>query len=161
MQTLILIGIGLAAPPAPMVANRPVADWVRDLDDKDPLVQEEALEVLAGAAQAAKEAVPRLEKLTREGPLPLRLRAGLALWRVTGQTAPATGLLAETLRQSASAAIRTQALQSLQQLGPAGAPAVPAVVDLLEDSEQVVRVQAQATLERVGSAAMGKLLEGA
>jgi HEAT repeat protein len=160
MKTLLLLALALAGPPdGPVLSGRPLADWVRDLSDHDPLVREEAAEVLAQAGSAAREAVPRLEKMARDEALPLRLRAAVALWRISGKNGPAVEALTETLRRSPSPASRRAALNDLKQLGPAAAPAVPVLLEMLDDPELQLRNEAQATLGAVGAPAAAAAVE--
>jgi HEAT repeat protein len=162
MSALLLVGLALAAGPAPepLFAGRPLRQWVKDLGDDDPLVREEAVEVLADAGPAAREAAPALEKMTREGPQRLRLRAALALGRVAGKNGPAVELLARGLRKSPTAADRTQALQTLQQLSADASPAVPAVLECVDAPEPAVRAQAASTLRAIGQPALPAVLDG-
>jgi HEAT repeat protein len=161
MSALLLVGLIAAAPaPEPVLAGRPLREWVKDLADSNPLVREEAVEVLAEAGPAAKEAVPLLEKMLAAEPRTLRTRAAVALWRIAGQTRPAALALAEMARVGATPTARTQALQVLQQMGAGAAPAVPALVALVDDPESEVRRQALATLGMVGQAAVPAVLQG-
>jgi HEAT repeat protein len=158
---LLLLGVAMiagAGPAEPRFAGQPLAHWLAELKDPDVLVREEALEVLAEAGPAAKEAVPLLEKMLRDEPPSLRTRAAMALWRIGGQTRPAALALAETGRDGATPLARTQALQSLSQLGPDAAPAVSILLDLVDDAEPTVRTQALTTLGMVGPAAVAAVL---
>jgi HEAT repeat protein len=152
MHALVLL-LALGAP-GPLAAGRSLADWVRDLGDKDPLVREEAVEVLAQSGPAAKEAIAQLEKMARDEPLPLRVQAALALWRVAGKTGPAVEGLAETLRKSPMLTRRLEALKTLGQLGTMAAPAVPAILDLVDAPDQGLRNQAMTTLTEIGPPAV-------
>jgi HEAT repeat protein len=160
MTTLLFLAVVLAGPSeGPVLSGRPLADWVRDLTDHDPLVREEAVEVLAQAGQAAKDAAPRLEKMAHDEPLPLRLRAAVALWRITGKNGPAVEALGETLRRSRSLAARRAALNDLRQLGPAAAAAVPVLLELLDDPETSLRTDAQGALGSIGVPAVTAAVE--
>src|SRR4051812_12038918 len=92
-RILFVIPLLLAAEPP---AERPVADWLKDLDDPQSLVREEAIEMLIRAK--AKDAVPKLTKLLDDPSSSVRRRAALALWKIDGQTKPAIAILAATLR---------------------------------------------------------------
>src|SRR5262245_15361951 len=95
-QLLFALGLALAsladaAGPAvaTLYSGRPLRDWLADLDDEDLLIREEAIEVLAQAGPAAKSAVGRLTKLLAHESRPLRTRAALAVWRISGDARPA------------------------------------------------------------------------
>jgi HEAT repeat protein len=162
-MNVLLLSLALAAgaEPAggPRLAGRPLADWVRDLDDKDPLVREEAVAVLGDAGSAAKEALPRLEKMLQEDPPSLRLRAALAVWHVGGRSAPAAVALAERIRDEPSLVLRQQAIQTLQSMGAAAAPAVPTLLDLGDDPDPNVRIQVLNVIPVIGKPALPAVLE--
>src|SRR4051794_40959580 len=86
ISILILLSSPLAWAAEPVTfARRPLDSWVADLDDKDPLVREEALEVLAQLGPKAKAAVPKLERLAKAAGEAERRRAAFALWKVDGR----------------------------------------------------------------------------
>src|SRR5436309_303243 len=88
----LALSVRAAEPPA----ERPVAEWVKDLDDAQSLVRAEALELLIRAE--ANAAVPQLTKLLAD-PLPsVRRRAAVALWKIDGQTKPAIAALTAAVR---------------------------------------------------------------
>ncbi|MGL4551284.1 MAG: hypothetical protein ACRC33_08850, partial [Gemmataceae bacterium] len=87
-----------AAPPPPLVAGRPLADWLADLRGRDPLVLEEACLVLADAGPPARPALPDLRRLLNHPAGPVRARAALALWRVGRDPVACLVSLADALR---------------------------------------------------------------
>ncbi len=157
MSVLLLVGLVLGVEPA--FSGRPLSLWVKDLSDPDALVREEAVEVLADAGPAARKAAAALEKMTREGPERLRLRAALALGRVAGNNGPAVELLAQSLRKNTTAEARTQALLDLQHVSADAAPAVPAVLECVDAAEPAVRAHAAGTLRAIGQPALPAVLD--
>jgi HEAT repeat protein len=160
MNVVLLSLLALAAPaPEPVLAGRPLDQWIKDLTHEDALVREEAVEVLAAAGPAAREAAAVLEKMTREGPQRLRLRAALALGRIAGKNGPAVELLAQGLRLARTADARIQALAALQPLSADAGPAVPAILEWVDAPELGVRTQALSVLGAIGKAAVPAVLE--
>jgi HEAT repeat protein len=159
---LLLALAGPARPAGEKAASSPVLErsleaWLSDLDDRDVLVREEAVEVLAQMGPAARAALPRLKKLAAAPNRSLRTRAALALWRIGGDPKPAVAALTETLRDSGTAA-RREALVALARLGAEAAPAAGAVLDLLDNDDANVRTEASTALTRMGRAALPELL---
>jgi HEAT repeat protein len=144
--------------PAVSFAGRSLQAWQDDLDDRDPLVREEAVEVLAQLGAQAKETTPRLRKLLADPSRTLRARAALALWRVAGEVKPAVAVLTESLREP-SPVTRRDSLSALAQMGPEAASASGAIVELLDDRDLSVRIQAGTTLTRLGRAALPSLVK--
>ena len=140
-----------AADPEPSFAGRPLAAWVRDLDDPNVLVREEALEVLAKAGPAAKEALTAVKPLLKDDRPTVRLRAAVALWKIEGRPEDAGPVLLKALRQPGRDT-RLLAIEALGQLGGEvkGAPA--ALVACLADPDTRVSFQAQSALLRMGPA---------
>ena len=58
--------------------GKSLKEWLAELDDKDPLIREEAVEVVAQIGTAAKDAVPRLRVLVKDKNRSLRSRSALA-----------------------------------------------------------------------------------
>src|SRR5262245_40799242 len=138
--------------------GRPLKAWMDDLKDKDPLVQEEAIEVLAAAGKEAKAALPELRRLLKGDNAQVRSRAALAVWSIGGDAKAAVGALAETLKD-ASLATRGQALDILARIGPDAAPAVGPVVELLDDADTTVQANASRAISAMGKAAVPGLIK--
>jgi HEAT repeat protein len=137
-------------------AGRPLSQWIADLDHADPLVREEAIEVLASVGPAARAAVPKLEKLLSTSNQTVRGRAALALWRIDGHTQEAVAILKENLT-SPSNWVRAQALTNLGQMGEQAVNAADVILDLLEDPDASIRNQANLMLTRMGPAILPTL----
>ncbi len=144
-----------------LYAGKPLAFWLEELKNSDPLIRDEAIAVLSDAGPAARAALPRLEALRKDQQRPVRIQAALALWRIAGQTEPAIAALTEALRDPA-APHRAEMLNQLGQLGSAAAGSTPVVIELLRDADPSVRSQAGMVLQRFGAAAvpaLGPLLD--
>jgi HEAT repeat protein len=154
---LIVLLMGLPADAAePLYAGKPLAFWLDELNSRDPLIREEAMQVLTDAGPAARAAVPRLEQLFKDERPTVRIRAGLALWRIAGQTKPAIAALSEALRDP-STSDRAQVLRDLGQLGPAAVASAPDILELVDHADLMVRNQAVLTLQQFGPAAVPTL----
>jgi HEAT repeat protein len=151
---LLLLSLSLmpAEPPAEAAkySGRTLREWLADLKNDDILVREEAVEVLGSAGAAAKEAVPALEKLLKEDPLSLRMRAGMALYRITGRGEQAAAAMTEALRDDIGPQTRAQVIVTLLQLGPAATVGAPGVLDLIDHEDINVRMQAQNFFSQFG-----------
>src|SRR5205814_8691487 len=104
----------------PSYADRSLAQWIADLAEKDPLIREEAIEVLIKIGPDARTALPRLTELhEKDSSAQVRRRAAIALWRLDGQTRPARDLLAAELTAPLPAT-RLKAAALLRELGVPG-----------------------------------------
>jgi HEAT repeat protein len=156
LGTLLLIAAlaRAADPPAePKIGNRPLSAWVADLDSRDSLICEEAIEVLSQAGIPAKIAVPKLNKLLQSDSPIIRTRAAAALWKIAGQVEPGHTLLLAALRQP-NGPNRREAIQILQQMGAKANELAPALVDLLNDTDGELHNHALAALQNYGAASV-------
>ena len=162
-----LIGIPAATPTVDVTkdkdgkslyAGRPLAAWIGDLNDKDLLRREEAVEVLAGIGRPARSATADLRKLLKADNRNLRIRAALAVWKVGGDSKGVPEIFAEGLK-GASTVVRREAVQALGSIGPDAGVATTAIVDQLDDPDPDLRAQVADTLRRLGRAATPALLE--
>jgi HEAT repeat protein len=158
-RAAILSVLLLALPSGAEAADRPLREWINDLDNASVLVRLEAIEVLADAGADAADAVPRLEKLVRTEPLGVRLPAALAIYRVTGRTALAITALAESLRGDTDPQARVHALGVLQLMGADAATAAGEILDLADDTDAFVRSRAVAVLACLGRPVVPAVLE--
>jgi HEAT repeat protein len=140
----------------PLLAGKPIAHWIGELKLDDPLVREEAIEVLADAGPAAKSARPALEKLLADPDSSIRARAALALWKIAGPSEPVTRALIDNL-PSANLSVRLQALTALAQMGKDAGDVAGVILELLDDPDGTVRSFASATLAKLGPAAVPTL----
>jgi HEAT repeat protein len=153
---LLLIWISPCRAAEPLYAGKPLSFWLDELNSRDPLLREEAMLVLADAGTAARAAVPRLEQLFKDERPTVRIRAGLALWRIAGQTKPAIAALTEALRDPTTSD-RAQVLRDLSQLGAAASSSASAVLELVDNADILTRNQAVQTLQGFGPAAVPAL----
>jgi HEAT repeat protein len=139
-------------------ARRPLDAWVADLDDKDPLVREEAVEVLTQLGAKAKPAVPRLERLFKDGQETERRRAAMALWKIDGRAEAAIPVFQAALK-GAKGLPRVQTIQTLRDLGMPADELAPLLIDALTDPEFEARNQAVTTLRSMAAEVMPILLD--
>jgi hypothetical protein len=145
--------------PAAQAGDRPLRDWINDLDDASVLVRLEAIEVLADAGADATDAVPRLEKLAKSESLQLRLPAALAIYRISGTRGPAIAALTAMLRSDTGPQAKARALAALHLLGAASAAAAPEMLALVDHPEAMLRSRALAVLACLGRPVVPAVLE--
>lgn len=122
------------------------------LDDSDVLVRRCAAEDLAAFGASALEALPKLEALLDEDEWTRLVGAEAILKIDPARTEELCPVLVEGL-WSGSPRIRHCATQALADLPDAGGIAVAALVETLDDEEEVVRTGAMWALEQLGPAA--------
>src|SRR5712691_866386 len=138
----------------PSFADRPLQEWIADLAEKDPLIREEAIEVLIKIGPEARIALPRLAEMHEKDPSAgVRRRAALALWRLDGQTKPARDVLTADLK-SPIPAQRLKAVSLLRELGTPAAELTPTVLDMIADVDVFVKDQAATALNLLGEDAV-------
>ncbi len=158
----LLLAASTAAPAAepakePRYADRTLSQWIADLDDPDPLVREEAAEVLGRLGPQAKGAIARLEKIVAADAAPVRRRTALALWKIGGPIGPAKELFEASLAKSTGLQ-RLQSIQVLRQLGKPAKELAPYLIDLILDTDYSVSNPAVALLQQFGDDGMTALI---
>lgn len=151
----IMLASSLAARTAePSVAGRPLNQWIADLEAKDTLIREEALEILPEFGSEAKPAIPRIAALYQSGSPAVRFRAAIALWRIDGRTEPAMAVLTEALKSDGRSK-RLQAVELLMQLGRPAAELAPPVLELMRgEPDYSIQSQVQMMLAQFGAEAV-------
>ncbi len=145
--------------PAPSFAGRPLDAWVKDLADPNPLVREEALEVIARLGVQAKSAADAVRPLLKDPLATTRLRAALALWKIERKPEVVLPVLAEASRDD-SRATRLLVLDVAQEIAPDAREIAPILVECLGETDQAIRSRALVALDRVGPAAVTALVAG-
>lgn len=156
-----LVAILVAALAAPAVrgadtsfADRSLTLWVADLSEKDPLIREEAIEVLIKIGPDARVALSKLAELhEKDSSAEVRRRAAIALWRLDGQTKPARDLLVGELKAPLPAT-RLRAAGLLRELGTSGRDLAAVALDSLHDPDPVVSNLASGLLNQLGDDAV-------
>jgi hypothetical protein len=153
--TLVLVGCGSE----PDIQGRPASQWIGAMDAGDP----NASKVLVDAAQKDKAVVRQLaaavkrgsfasaETLAKIGPVPMG-----------DDVKEAVASLSEAVKNKKNLSLRLAAARALPKLGPAAKEATPALIEMMKDSDPVVRTQAAETLGKipgVGQEAVGPLLK--
>jgi HEAT repeat protein len=95
--------------------------------------QPQAARVLGKIGPSAKEAVPVLEKMHRDGTSYEKTAAGFALLKITGKKEPYLGELVEALRKGKAADVRVHIIEMLGELGADARPALPALLAILKE----------------------------
>lgn len=139
----------------PGFRGRSSAEWIRELDARDPNARMDAIEalrVILTLQPRSPEVVDALIGALNDSTDAVRVAAGRAL-STQGVRAPAAlpGLLV-VLADSAHPGVRAQAADILGAFGAAGGPAVPALTRTLADPEVQVRTAAATALGRLGRA---------
>lgn len=133
------------------VAGRTLKEWIADLDAKDALVREEALEVLPEFGSDAKPATPKILKLYETDVPSVRYQAALAIWQIDGRAEPAQTVLSDALK-TGSRSKRLQAALLLSQLErPASELAGPLLELMTGEPDYNVQNQVQVILAQFGS----------
>src|SRR5262245_23988743 len=158
---LVLAAAGRAEdPPAkapPTFAGRSLDAWVADLKDPNPLVREEALEVVARLGADARPAADAVRKLLDDPLLTTRLRASLALWKIERKVEAALPALAAAARDP-NQTTRLLVLDALEEVGPEAKDAARVLIEFLGDADFTLRNRAVTTLARLGPDALPALL---
>src|SRR5262245_21321788 len=138
----------------PAYADRPLSQWVADLSEKDPLIREEAIEVLIKIGPDARIALPKLAEMQeRDTSVQVRRRAAIALWRIDGQTKPARDLLTAELKAPLPVT-RLKAVVLLRELSVSGRELAPIVLESLSDADGAVGSLAAELLQQTGEDAV-------
>jgi len=117
----------------PQIGEEAIASLAAALDDPLEPVREDAAVALGELGPPAKAAAPALERVITRGPLAARVPGAKALWRITGRSDPAVGVLVDELGDYLWGAA---AAEALGEIGPPAAGAVPALRKLAASSDQ-------------------------
>jgi len=118
----------------PTFADRPMSAWVADLGDADPLIRDEAVEVLAKLGPAAKPVVSRLEALLASTSSVSRRRIAFALWKIDGRTDLAIDEYRAQLKSSRGRD-KLAAIETLVQLGVPAKELAPHLTATVAEAE--------------------------
>lgn len=149
----LLIGIACRADPG--YRGRSSAEWIGELDARDPNARMDAIEalrVILTLQPRSPEVVDALISALNDSTDAVRVAAGRAL-STEGVRAPAAlpGLLV-VLADSAHPSVRAQAADILGAFGSAGGPAARSLAHALADPVVEVRMAAASALGRLGRA---------
>ena len=158
LLAFVLAGFVAAQPAEQSFGGRPLSAWIRDLNDRNVLVREEALEALAQLGPSAAGAADVIRPLLRDPLTTTRLRAALALGRIEKKTDAVHPVLLEAAKDPARS-IRLLVLDSLQEIGAEAKEVAPILVECLSDTDPGLRERARAWLERLGTAALPALVK--
>lgn len=134
-------------PSGPAVTSPAVL--ARRLDSLPPtssVAREKILRELAVRGPAAGDAVPALRRALETRDAKLRILAGRALWRISGDSVPLLSACRSALATGDSTAV---AVTNLGDLGPRAASAAADVRALLESNDAALRIQAAEALAKI------------
>jgi HEAT repeat protein len=143
----------------PTPAGRPIEAWVKDLGSDNPLVCEEALEVLSRHAGEARTAADTIRPLLKAPIATTRARAAIALLRIEGKSDELFKVLLEAARAPGSS-VRPFLLDMLQESNLATRETAPLVVECLGESDLNLRSRATGLLRQLGTPALPALIQG-
>ncbi len=142
--------------------RRALAIVLRATNDKDKVVQQNALMHLQMPGGKASGAKDQLIRLLNDPDPSIRVNSAVALIKITGDGAKYTAIPIEVLGSKASSAREVAAL-ALTLSGPEAKEAVPALKQVLHDSNDKVRVHAAFALANITGQAddfLPSLIEG-
>jgi len=140
-----------------LLAGKPLAHWMKELKDPDPLVREEALVVVAGKGDATREAVPLLAELLKDKSPQIRIKAAIALARFEDHAKVAVPVLLAEYK-GGSPTLRQQILPAL---GPVASQEDLLFLLLREsvNADEKTRVLASNAITNAGLARMDPLVK--
>jgi len=128
-----------AAGGALMAGGKSIDQWIKEIDDHDPFVREQAIRVVMQFGPAAKKAIPALlRQLSTTNDLSPRTNAIIALGIVTTSDPAQLKDVVEALDRmlnSNQGIIRYQAAMSLARIGPASRAAIANLARVVADRE--------------------------
>lgn len=120
------------------------------LQDKDVSTRQQAGQVLAMQALAARAAVPALRRALRDPSVIVRIQAADALYKIAGDVETTVPVLLKALKSSSAGAFaRRQAAMKLGNMGPTAKAALPVLRALLEDADKFVRDNILAAIQKI------------
>jgi HEAT repeat protein len=123
-------------PKAPPAKDRPLSEWVADLEDPKASVRVQAGLALAELGPAARDAEAALAKALQDKDPEVRYAAALALGSTGAGSKAALDVLIRAL-QDENWFVRFTATQALQKLGPKAKDAIPALIEALQPKDGV------------------------
>ncbi len=136
------------AQPAATWEGKTVRQWADQLTDPDLRIRWYAGYVLGQLGPRAGAAVDALAKVLekRSEHEYVRGNAAWALGRIGPKAASQIPLLMETMHSRGHVSVRRNSVEALGNLGPAAKAAVPELVKMLDDDDDVTRVNAAVAL---------------
>jgi HEAT repeat protein len=153
--TLVLVGCGSE----PQVQGRPVSQWIGALDAGDP----NASKVLVEAGSKDKAVVHQLLAAVKRGSFAaIETLAKIGPAPMGDDVKDVVAALSDAVKKKKNLSLRLAAARALPKFGPPAKEATPALIEMLQDPDPVVKVQAAETLGKipgVGKEAVGPLLQ--
>lgn len=118
--------------------------------DKAAPLREGAADAVSLIGPAAAPAIPALIRAARDASEPVRRKAFAALGTMGGHAEIAAPAMVEAMLFDESAAVQDAAEESLAKVGPS---VIPALVQLVHDDDEQIRLRAIRCLRRMGTAA--------
>jgi hypothetical protein len=153
--TLVLAGCG----GEPQVQGIPLSQWIGAMDAGDP----NASQVLVDAGSKDKAVVRQLVAAAKRGSFAsIETLAKIGPAPMGDEVKDVVAALSEALKNKKNLSLRLAAARALPKFGPPAKEATPGLIEMLKDSDPVVKVQAAESLGKipgVGKEAVGPLLQ--
>lgn len=149
-------------------AAKAIPILTESLKAPDDYLREVAARTLGQMGASANIAVPLIREAMADKQFPVRLQAGLALWRLTGETEPMQMALSSAFHGEIADSDyntwyrRRETLEAVHEMGPAAAPLLPTMLASMKDSPDdltIAFIEALASLGEAGNDAVPALIE--
>jgi len=121
---------------------------IKALEDEDEEIRMDAAWTLGDIGPEAKDAIPTLINLLEDEDILVRVYAAEALYKIDPERCVTT-LIA--LLEHGDGEIRSSAADALGMIGPEAKDAIPALINLLEDEDEFVRLSTTVALGDIGA----------
>jgi HEAT repeat protein len=137
--------------------GKPLASWVRALNDADRATREQAVDSLVGICTSLAAVLPALSEALKEGDAVTRARTAATLGEFGSRIMSLVPVLRSALRTAVLTAdspdVRSAASQALVQIGPHARSPIPVLIDNLKDELPTIRWSSASALGDMGSEA--------
>jgi HEAT repeat protein len=124
---------------------------VKELSSPDASTRAQAVRALGGLGDAAKDALPAMEKLLKDPDNKVRVVAAQAVWKMDrAKVSAVVPVFIEGLRDQTSWYNRGTSAHLLGQIGPEAKAAIPVLMETLKDQHEDIRGLAADALGQMG-----------
>lgn len=128
-------------------------DLVELLPDSNKTTVSNVLDILSSYGPRAKQAMPALNSLMKNGDLNARLAAASTVLSIDSHNTPAANLLIQSLSKGADVNERIEAARQIARAGSAASACVSALIGGSTDSSPIVRAACATALGAIGPSA--------